>query len=399
MTTGYELFADEIDGCLYAAVVRKGVLYDLYSDAVETPIPWATIYQGKVSKVDTRLDAALVDLGNGQTGILPGKHVRFVGADESESRSGISSLLTPGQMIIVQVKAEGKKNTEHENQKLPRLTMQLYISGLCLAYSPNSNQVTISRKVESEKILALTAKLKGRGGWIIRRHIDTADIDHVEHEVQVLHDTWQAILEAQKTLGDKPGVLKIGPDALNRALTDYGAAIFEHIHVGSKKLLESVMEWSAAHLPPLADSKRLRLYRPERSGQTLFDIHDLYGELEALHDSRVHLESGATLVIEPTAALTFIDVNQGAADSIAVANQAAARALARQCRLRNLSGAILVDFINMDHKEERHRLLDTLNEVFTHDMAHAQIHGFTRLGIMELTRKRRTASFAEKHVI
>ena len=408
--SGLELLADEVDGCLYASVVNKGMLTDLYIDAALTPdaarpelksgafapVSWGSIYLGKVIKIDTKLDAALMDLGNGLTGFLPAKHVHHPGADESESRSGISALLTGGQMVIVQVKSEGKRHTEHENQKLPRLTMKLYVPGLFLTYSPTSSQVTISRRIENENILAMTAKLKGKGGWIVREHIEEASESEIEYESRHLYDTWQNILALRNTLGDKPGLLKAGPDALTRALTDYGAPNFEHIYVGNKQVLARMTDWCMEHLPALAGSKRLRLFKPEKTGQRLFDIHDIYGEIECLKEGRVYLDSGATIIVESTSALTFIDVNQGGADSIAAVNQSAAHAIARQCRLRNLSGAILIDFINMDQKEERFRLLDTLAEIFAPDLANAQVHGFTRLGIVELTRKRRTASFAEK---
>jgi Rne/Rng family ribonuclease len=408
--TGLELLADEVEGGLTAAVVRKGVLDDLYIDAAHTPdashpklisgasapARWGSFYLGKVIKIDTKLDAAFVDLGSGLSGFLPAKHVRHPGADESESRSGISSLLTGGQMIIVQVKSEGKSFTENENQKLPRLTMKLYVPGLFLTYSPSSNQVTISRKIENEELLALTAKLKGKGGWIVRHHIEKASGKDIEFEARHLQEIWQHILAARNALGDKPGLLQAGPDAVTRALTDYGAVNFEHIYAGNKQILARITDWCAEHYPALASSKRLRLFKPEKTSQKLFDIHDIYGVIETLKESRVHLDSGATLVIEPTSALTFIDVNQGSAESIAAANQSAAQEVARQCRLRSLSGAILIDFINMEQKEERARLLAALTALFTPDLASAQVHGFTRLGIAELTRKRRTATLSEK---
>lgn len=391
-----ELLADEVDGRLHAVIVRDGVVADLYADAAAPDVTWGSIYFGKVVKVDTKLDSALVDIGNGRQGFLPGKHVHYKGADESETRSGVSELLKAGDMVMVQVKSEGRDGTGGENLKLPRLTMRLYVPGLFLTYSPMSSQVTISRHIESESLIAATAKLKGKGGWIVRHHIDKAAEPDIEAEAKQLRDLWQKVLDAREALGGKPGLLQAGPNALVRALSDYGAVNFEHIYAGSKNILDQAIAWSRLHLPVLADSKRLRLFKPEKQGQRLFDIDDIYGVLESLREKTVHLEAGGTLVIEPTAAFTAVDVNQGSAPSIAAANLFAARELARQCRLRNLTGAILVDFINMDYKEERHRLLETLTEAFADDLGGAQVHGLTRLGILELTRKRRTASYAEK---
>ncbi|MBU6475126.1 MAG: ribonuclease E/G [Alphaproteobacteria bacterium] len=389
-----ELFADAVEGRLMAVVVKDGVPDDLYADAA-TPVRWGALYLGRVVKIDTKLQAALVDLGGGLTGFLPAKHVRTAGADSSDARSGIAELLKGGQTVIVQVKSEGRAGSANENEKMPRLTMKLYVPGLFLAYSPTAKQVTISRKIESEEILALTAKLKGAGGWIVRSPAEKASADEIEGEARRLQDEWQSILAAKEALGDKPGLLKEGPDAVARALADYDATAFGHIYAGDKKVLGIITGWCAAHLPALATSKRLRLFKPEKPGQRLFDSHDIFGTLESLEESAVPLPSGASLVIERTAALTVIDVNQGGASGIAAANLDAAPAIARQCRLRNLSGAILVDFINMDKKDARRDVLETLTAAVADDPAAAQVHGFTRLGMVEITRRRRTASLAE----
>jgi len=391
-----ELFVDEIEGRLAAVIVRNGVVDDLYIDSVaHEPAPWGTLYLAKVTKIDTKLDAAIVDLGNGVSGLLPAKHVHHPGADKSEERTSISSLLSGGQMVVVQVKSEGK-STGTENAILARVTMKLYLQGLFLTYSPSSSQVTISRKVEKEETLAMTARLKGQGGWIVRHHIDRAAPPDVEFESQYLQDTWAKVLAAKEALGGKPGLLKEGPDAVCRALIDYGAINFEHIYAGNKKILDTITNWCAGHFPALATSKRLRLFKSEKPGQRLFDIYDIFGAFEDLKENSVYLDDGSSFIIEPTSALTLVDVNQGSADSIPAANQSAARNIARQCRLRGLNGAIVVDFINMEQKVERAQLLETVTKAFELDFAHTQVHGFTRLGLIELTRRRRTASLAEK---
>ena len=393
---GPELFVDEIDNRLYAAIVHKGRVADIYLDPPNMTGSWASIYLGRVTKIDSKLDAAIVDLGDGLTGYLPAKHVRLPGSTEAEARTGISELLKGGQMVLVQVKSEGRAHSSHENQKLPRLTMKLYIPGLFLVYSPNSNQVTISRRIENNKTLALTAKLKGKGGWIGQHHAEKAAAADIEFESGYLQESWQSIANAAEARKGQPGLLKAGPNALYRALVDHSAASFEHIYVGNKQLLDLATGWCERHLPALAASKRLRLFKPEKPGQRLFDIPDIYSAMEALKENVVHLSSGGTIIIEHTSAITVIDVNQGSAESISEVNIAAAIEIARQARMRTLSGAILIDFINMDQKMERVRLLEAVELAFADDTANAQVHGFTRLGMIELTRKRRSATLAEK---
>lgn len=394
--SGIDLFVDEIDSRLHAVVVRKTVMTDLYVDALDQEACWGSIYLGRVVKIDKRLDAAIVDLGNNITGLLPAKHVYLQEAGPAADRSGIADLLSPGQMVMVQIKAEAKKASEHEKHKMPRLTMLLYIMGQYLIHSPVAGQVTISARIENEEVLKFTSRLKGKGGWLVQHNAESATEEQLLTEAKNLSAEWQQIADTMETTGDKPRLIKAGPNALIRALNDLGARSFDHIHVGSKDVLATMTAWCEKHDPALATSKRLRLFKPEKLGQKLFDLHDLYSEIAMLEEPVVHLNGGGSIIIEPTHALIMIDVNQGSGVSASAVNQEAAAEVARQMRLRNLSGAILVDFIGMHLKSERIKLVETMEKLLAWDTANAEVHGFTRLGIIELTRKRRTATYAEK---
>jgi len=392
-----ELLIDRIDGRLYAAVTRKGVVTDLYTDSAKpNPTAWASIFMGRVAKIDRNLDAAFVDLGNGLTGFLPAKHVHFRGADASESRSGIADLLQPGQAVLVQVKSEAKNTSEHEQHKLPRLTTKLYIQGQFLVYCPLANQVTMSRHIQDERTLAISTRIKGKGGWIVLQNAEKAEETAIHAEAAMLQDEWMNLMSERNAQGDTPRLLRAGPNALHRVLLDYSDLSFDHIHAADRDIFGMMEKWCEKFNKPLATSKRLRLYKPEKPGQRLFDIYDIYATIEDLQDSHVHLPSGGSLIIEPTHALVVIDVNQGSTGSIIEANNEAAIEIARQVRLRNLSGAVLVDFIGLSQRAERMRLMEIFEKVFKGDYALAQVHGFTRIGIVEMTRKRRTAMYFEK---
>jgi len=394
--SGIDLYVDEIDGRLHAAVVQKTVLTDLYVDALDQEAGWGSIYLGRVTKIDKRLDAAIVDLGNNISGLLQAKHVYLPEAGPAADHSGIADLLHPGQMVMVQVKAEAKKASQHEKHKMPRLTMLLYIMGQYLIHSPVAGQVTISARIENEDVLKFTSRLKGKGGWLVQHNAEDAGEEQLLNEARHLRAEWQRIADAMETTGDKPRLIKAGPNALARALNDLGARRFDHIHIGNKNTFTQMEKWCEQHDPALATSKRLRLFKPEKLGQRLFEVNDLFSEIAMLEEPVVHLSGGGSIIIEPTHALTVIDVNQGNGLSAAAVNQEAAREIARQMRLRNMSGAILVDFIGMHLKAERIRLIETMEKLLAWDTANAEVHGFTRLGIMELTRKRRTATYAEK---
>ena len=134
-----ELLADEIDGFLYVAIINNGRLIDLYVNKPDITGNWGSIYLGKVSKIDSKLDAAFIDLGNGLNGYLAAKHAMVPTAGKEYLRSGIAKMLRAGEMVLVQVKSEGKDNSKHENAKLPRLTTNIHTIGDALVYSPYSN--------------------------------------------------------------------------------------------------------------------------------------------------------------------------------------------------------------------------------------------------------------------
>lgn len=390
-----ELYIDELDGRLHVAVVGKTTLEDLYADPLNKSAAWGSIYAGRVKKLDKRLDAAIVDLGQGLEGFLPAKHVHLQGGSADEMRSGIGDLLKNGQNILVQIKSEAKKGSVHERDKMPRLTTKIYVMGHHLVYCPLANPVTMSRNIARKDVLSMTAKLKAEGGWILQPHAEDADADVLKEEARKLLAEWQVIQGVKAESGKEPALLKGGPNALHRVLFDYGVHHFAHIHAGNRRIFDIAAQWGEKYDPPLATSKRLRLFRPEKPQQRLFDIHDIFGELEALKEDRVALPSGGSVIIEPTHALVVIDVNQGSAPSALAANEEAAPVVARQVRLRNFSGAIIVDCIGMDQRIQRARLVELYEDCFKGDAANGFVHGFTRIGIIEITRKRRNGWYGE----
>lgn len=390
MTTGYELMVDDIDGHLHAAVVHKTKLHSLYVDTPERNAPWAAIFCGKVTKVDKRLNAAIVDIGGGMTGIISAKNATLPNATRPATVEEISDALTPGQKVMVQVKSEGLKATPFENMKMPRLTMKIHVMGQFTHHLPFSSQIL------NPEVSAVSSWLADKGGWVCRRTAAQADIERVRTEAIGLLKQWQDIRTAYDS-SDTPRLLADGPDAAASALRDYGADMFDHIYVASHDILNRVTRWCDVHDAPLATSKRLRLFKPEKPRQRLFDIYEIYGEIDSLHDNRIELVDGGSIVIEQTAALTAIDVNQGnSTDSLVSINLRAAEEICRQIRLRNLSGPILGDFISLSQKSERLQLFNKMETCLKSDPIVSQVHGFTRIGILEITRKRRTPSYAEK---
>lgn len=392
-----ELFVDDIDGYLFAATVDNGYLIDLYVNKPYINGSWASIYLGKVIKVDTKQDAAFIDLGNNLVGYLPADQALARTPGVEIPRSGISKMVKNGDTFLVQVKAEGKENSIYENHKHPRLTANLHVPGGFLIYMPHSDKIQCSGNIDEKFIDKFKTKINTEGGWKFYPSAVKLSKEEIEDEIEYLKQHWQHLLEKAERQNGQPGLIEVGPIALFRAFMDYGAASFDHIYAGNSMILKIISDWSNKHLIKLATSKRLRLFKPEKTGEKLFDAHDLYGEIEKLKTPLVEMTQGGNLIIETTSAFTTIDVNQGSSSSIEDTNFRAAYEVSRQIRLRNLSGTILIDFIgNVPLKTERKRLIDALESYFKNDIGDAQVHGFTRLGIVEITRRRRSSPLHEK---
>ena len=391
-----ELLVDRRHGRLNAAVVRRDGLYDLYVDGGDATASWASVYQGRVAKIDRGLDAAIIDLGNGLQGFLPAKHAEPYREDKGERRPELPEVLRPGQSILVQIKSEARRGTRHEQLKMPRLTTKIAVMGQYLHHTPLAPRVLMSRKIAQEHILqTVTEFKKGEKGFLVQAQSDLAQSDDLLREAEALPRLWQAITAGAPADGT-PQLLQAGPNALERALIDYGSAAFDHIYVADRDILTMMQNWCAVHQPDLAESKRLRLFKPEKLGQKLFDLYDVEGSIEDLRDAEIPLPSGGGIIIDYTHAMVVIDVNQGSTPTAVSANIEAAREVARQLRLRNLSGAIIVDFINMNQRTDRAQVIEALEKAVGDDSCATLVHGFTRIGIAELTRKRRTGMVIEK---
>ncbi len=395
MSTGLELFADDIDGYLYVAIIKDQKLIDLYVTPPDVIGSWASIHVGKVIKIDTKLDAAFIDIGNRLTGFLPAKHALPRKAGVATPRKDVSRMLNPGQMFLVQIKAEGQNTSLYENNKIPTLTANLHVPGGFLVYSPHSDDINYSSSIDERHIEQLETNINLHGGWKVYPSAGKLSKDDINTEAKYLKKHWGTIQDKAHKLQDKTGVIEVGPIALFQALLDYGVASFDHIYAGNEIILKLMLNWSSKHFPSLAKSKRLRRFNPQDPSHKLFDIYDIYSEIDALQSKVVDLPSGANIIIENTSALTTIDVNQGSCPTRHKANLATAAEVARQIKIRNLSGIILIDFAGSPSKPKRHEIIDMLEKHLATDIGNTQVHGFTRLGMVELTRKRRTATVDE----
>jgi ribonuclease G len=315
---------------------------------------------------------------------------------QSDSQLSIQSVLHEGQSIMVQVIKEpiGTKGA--------RLTTQISIAGRFLVFLPQQDHIGVSQRIENEaEREQLKARLVGllpensTGGFIIRTMSETATDAELLADVDYLTKTWANISAKHKTAPDRSLVFQ----DLNlpmRVLRDVICVDTEAVRIDSSETYQKLVEF--ANLYAITALDKLVHYPGDRP---LFDLYNIEKEIENAMSRKVELKSGGYLIFDQTEALTTVDVNTGSfvsgknlSDTIFKTNLEAAQSIARQLRLRNLGGIIIIDFIDMDEDTQRAAVLEELQKAVARDRARTGVNGFTPLGLVEMTRKRTRESLA-----
>ena len=350
------------------------------------------VYLGTVENVLPGIDAAFVNIGESEkNGFI---HVTDLGPLRLKKGSaGITELLEPRQKVLVQVMKEPT------GTKGPRLTGNLALPGRYLVLQPHGQGVNISRRISSEaernRLRALGVLIKPPGaGLLIRTEADGIAEDQLIDDLESLLRQWEAIQQAAETAAP-PVLLNRDEDFINRILRDHT----------SPDLVRVVVDEPAA-------VARVSSFLGAEADKVLVEAHSEPSELlehfkvnAAIRDAlkpRVDLPSGGYVIIEPTEALTVIDVNSGsftrsanARETVLWTNCEAAIEIARQLKLRNIGGVIIIDFIDMDSRRDQLQLLEHFTTAVRDDAARPQIAQLTELGLVELTRKRQGQNIYE----
>ena len=355
------------------------------------------IYLGVVENVLPGIDAAFVNIGDPErNGFI---HVTDLGPLRLKRRAGaITELLTPQQKVLVQVMKEPTGN------KGPRLTGNITLPGRYLVLMPYGRGVNLSRRIKSDsernRLRALAVLIKPAGmGLLVRTEAEGKAEEAIIEDLEVLQKQWEAIQqEANSTRA--PALLSRDDDFIQRVLRDMYTADVNRIVVDSptavKRVKQYLVSWSGGRTPEgvLIDHHRDRL--------PILDYFRVNAAIREALKPRVDLPSGGYIIIEPTEALTVIDVNSGsftrsatARETVLWTNCEAATEIARQLRLRNMAGVIIVDFIDMDSRRDQLQVLEHFNKALKADKARPQIAQLSELGLVELTRKRQGQNIYE----
>jgi ribonuclease G len=375
------------------AVTAAGVVQELLIERAASRGLVGNIYVGRVARVLPGMQSAFVDVGLERAAFL---HVADIW---ERSDRPIEKTLAEGQPILAQVVKDpiGSKGA--------RLSTQVSIAGRLLVYLPQDPHIGISQRIEDENgRAALRERLKEllpaeeKGGFIARTLAESAAEHELRADLAYLKELWKAISE--RSLGAEPPLLLYQDLSLaQRVLRDMVTADTARVLVDSRENFQKLAAFAERYMPQVRS--RLEHYSGERP---LFDLYNVEPEIEKALSRRVELKSGGTLVIDQTEAMTTIDVNTGGFvgsrnfdDTVFKTNLEAAQAIARQLRLRNLGGIIILDFIDMESVEHRNAVLDELRRALARDRTRVTLNGFTALGLVEMTRKRTRESLA--HVL
>lgn len=390
------------------AVIENGILQELHIERNESRGIVGNIYKGKVVRILPGMQAAFVDINEQRTAFLheadiftaqdielekdqPGELKLNFDLPEPLQRIPIQESLHEGQSIIVQVIKDPL------NDKGARLTTELTIPARHLVYLPFSDHIGVSQKISDpeererlrELLKEIVIELDAPGGYIVRTVAESVSRDELVEDIQFLKNVWKRI-QLQIKQPDTTGLVHEDIPLMMRTLRDLVHDDIERIRIDSARAFNKAREFIDEIIPGI--KPQLEQYRGSRP---IFDLFSIEDEINKALEKKVLLKSGGYLVIDQTEAMTTVDVNTGGfvgrrnmEETLFKTNLEAAHALARQLRLRNIGGIIIIDFIDMKDDEHKRQVMRALEKSLAHDRVKTFITQMSSLGLVEVTRKR-----------
>ncbi len=384
------------------ANVENGMLTEVLIERAKKRGLVGNIYMGKVVRVLPGMEAAFVDIGLERAAFLHATDIARSSTPEANGErtapKSIHESLVEGQLVVVQVIKDplGSKGA--------RLTTNLTIPSRFLVLMPNETNIGVSTKIEDEeererlRAIVQSMIVEDDGGYIVRTMAEGANEEAIQNDMQFLRKVWITVNE--KLSEQTPGkvIFKDLPLVL-RTLRDIKGHIIERVRIDSRETYQLAIDFCKEYMPDLM--KTIEHYPGERP---IFDIYGVEDEIQKALDKKVQLKSGGYLVIDQTESMTTIDVNTGGfvghrnlEETIFRTNLEAAQAIARQLRLRNLGGIIIIDFIDMTEEDHKRQVMKAFDKCLQRDHVRTQVCEVSSLGLVEMTRKRTRESL--EHVL
>jgi len=350
------------------------------------------IYVGKVQNVLPGMEAAFVDIATPKNAVLYRSDVQYDPADieQKGNNARIEDILKNKQLILCQVT---KNPIAHKGA---RLTQEVSLPGRFVVLIPNSKTYGISKRLPDDvrkRLRGILDRVKpDEHGLIVRTAAESATEEELTADMALLLKEWE-VIERKAAKAQRPTLLYREPELAVRVIREEFNADYRGVIIDDKRLHEDVHNYVAAFNPDLAD--RIEYYDSDKEGLSLFERHHVHEQVHKALDRKVWLPSGGSLIIEGTEALTVIDVNTGKnvgksnlEETVFHNNMEAAVEVAKQLRLRDIGGIIVIDFIDMEIRENRGKVVEALRGALARDKTRSQVFDVSELGLVEMTRKR-----------
>ena len=372
------------------ALVENGKLVEYYIENNETNRKEGNIYVGIVKDVVKGMQSAFVDIGTEKNSFIHLKDL-LPKIDETKEKYDetidISNVVKVGQKILVQVKRDSNE------KKGARVSSHINLPSKYIALMPNTNILTISQKIEDKKeqerlINLVKNNLSKENGAIIRTSAKGKDKEIIE-DIKNVEEKWQKIYNESKNINENaPKLLYKSEDIVGKILIDLLDKKVERIILNNEQLAKKLKNI-------IDENKEFKNIKIEMKNQeNIMNIYDLEKQIEKINARKIWLKCGGFITIDKTEALTAIDVNTGKytgnknlEQTVYKVNQEATTEIAKQIKLRDIGGIIIIDYIDMQKQENKDKIEELLKEVLQKDRSKTQVEGFTKLDLMEMTRK------------
>ena len=383
------------------AIVENGMLQEVYMERGSDDGVLGNIYKGRVSRVLPGMQAAFIEMGLARTAFLNAADMVAGGPKGDEDQLpglSITELVREGQQVVVQVIKDpiGTKGA--------RLTTIVSIPSRYLVLLPDTDAIGLSTRIDDEaersRLEQCVRNLRSSEdnfGYIVRTKAEGIAEEALQADIQYLDRVWQLI--QSRSGSASPGeIIYEEPSLPVRGLRDLMHADVDRVRIDHDAALAEVRGFAKQFIPDWLD--RIELYPGNRP---IFDLYGVDDEINRALENQVPLKSGGYLIIDQTEAMTTVDVNTGGyvghrnlEETVYKTNLEAAQAIARQLRLRNLGGIIIIDFIDMDNDEHKRQVLRTLDQALERDHAKTSVSELSELGLVEMTRKRTIESLGHR---
>ena len=370
------------------ALVENGKMLEHYisNEAERKRRLEGNIYIAQVGDIINGMQAAFIDYGEKKKGFIHLKDI-LPKVDETKEKVDntidISKVVKPNQKIMIQIKKDS------DFTKGARVSTHISLPGKYIVLMPNTDFITISQKIASEDVKKelkkfIKTNLPEGYGAIIRTSCEKAQFDEIKSDIDVLLERWKKIQTKYKQVKTVPKLIWESEGIIEKIITDLSSKNLENIVTNDKEIYDKLSNnYSKSNIKIVYEEKA-----------NLLEKYDLEKQIEKLQDRKVWLNCGGFITIDKTEALTAIDVNTGKftgkkdlESTIFKVNKEATIEIAKQIRLRDIGGIIIIDYIDMTNKEDKEKIEELLKETFKSDRAKTQVEGFTKLNLMELTRK------------